>query len=318
MIARLPVVVLNIHSRCNCRCTMCDIWKVSESREMPLPFVEELARSFAGLSVETVALTGGEPLMHTRVFDICAVLRRQGVRVMLLTSGLLVERFAAEIARSVDELIVSLDGPRAVHDRIRGVAGGFDLIGRGLGAVRRRQPGFRAGARCTVQKQNHGCLCETVDAARELGFGSISFLAVDLHSAAFNRARPLDGEQRSCFALGRAEIETLEREVSRLIAAGDPMLADSPDHLRRIVHRFRGYAGLEGHRAPRCNAPWTSAVVEVDGTVRPCFFHPPVGRSEGDLISILNSAPAEQFRSSLNVAQNPVCRTCTCSMYRAA
>lgn len=29
--------------------------------------------------------------------------------------------------------------------------------------------------------------------------------------------------------------------------------------------------------APGCNAPWVSALIETDGTVRPCFFHRSLG-----------------------------------------
>jgi hypothetical protein len=34
---------------------------------------------------------------------------------------------------------------------------------------------------------------------------------------------------------------------------------------------------LKSHVAPRCNAPWVSAVVETDGAVRPCFFQQAIG-----------------------------------------
>src|SRR5271154_7597199 len=27
MLASMPILVLNVHSHCNCRCVMCDIWK---------------------------------------------------------------------------------------------------------------------------------------------------------------------------------------------------------------------------------------------------------------------------------------------------
>ncbi|HYM11884.1 MAG TPA: SPASM domain-containing protein, partial [Bryobacterales bacterium] len=69
--------------------------------------------------------------------------------------------------------------------------------------------------------------------------------------------------------------------------------------------------------APRCNAPWVSAVVESDGTVRPCFFHQPVGSVRGrGLREVLNSPQAVEFRRSLDVSTNPICRRCVCSLYR--
>jgi Fe-coproporphyrin III synthase len=68
--------------------------------------------------------------------------------------------------------------------------------------------------------------------------------------------------------------------------------------------------------SPVCNAPWTSAVVESDGTVRPCFFHAPIGRigNGTGFRDVLNGPQAIAFRASLDIATNPVCRQCVCSL----
>ena len=63
--------------------------------------------------------------------------------------------------------------------------------------------------------------------------------------------------------------------------AGSGFVLENPDKLRRIVHHFRAHLGLAEPVAPRCNAPWVSAVIESDGTVRPCFFHEPIGNATG-------------------------------------
>jgi radical SAM protein with 4Fe4S-binding SPASM domain len=86
--------------------------------------------------------------------------------------------------------------------------------------------------------------------------------------------------------------------------------------LRRIVHHFRAHLGLAEHVAPRCNAPWVSAVVEASGDVRPCFFHPAIGNThQGTLQEIVNGPAAFRFRAALDVATNPVCRSCVCSLH---
>ena len=46
-LASLPILALSVHSACNCRCVMCDIWKANaEKREI----------SFADLSLRKVKL----------------------------------------------------------------------------------------------------------------------------------------------------------------------------------------------------------------------------------------------------------------------
>jgi MoaA/NifB/PqqE/SkfB family radical SAM enzyme len=117
------------------------------------------------------------------------------------------------------------------------------------------------------------------------------------------------------------ELAALEAEIERLIAyppsAG--FVRESPAKLRRIAAHFRAHYGLEPPVAPRCNAPWVSAVVEHTGDVRPCFFHPSLGNTaQASLRDILNSPRARQFRASLDVASNPTCQRCVCSLYHAS
>src|SRR5262249_1702520 len=86
--------------------------------------------------------------------------------------------------------------------------------------------------------------------------------------------------------------------------------------LRRIARHFRAHLGLAAAEAPRCNAPWVSAVLESDGTVRPCFFHRAIGNArEHTLGEVLNSREAVSFRRSLDIAADPPCRRCVCSLY---
>lgn len=82
------------------------------------------------------------------------------------------------------------------------------------------------------------------------------------------------------------------------------------------VHHFRSHLGLLPPVAPRCNAPWVSAILESDGTVRPCFFHRPIGKVGKDisLVEVLNGPEAIRFRVDLDISSNAVCRRCVCSL----
>jgi radical SAM protein with 4Fe4S-binding SPASM domain len=56
-------------------------------------------------------------------------------------------------------------------------------------------------------------------------------------------------------------------------------------------------------------------VVEADGAVRPCFFHPVQGNiRQAALPELLNGAQAVAFRRGLDMDTNPVCRQCVCSL----
>jgi MoaA/NifB/PqqE/SkfB family radical SAM enzyme len=312
---RLPILVLEPHNRCNCRCVMCDIWKIADAREIG---AAELGRHLADierLGVEWVVFTGGEPLMHSDLFQLSTMLRGRGIRTTILSNGLLLEPNAARIVEATDEVIVSLDGPAKIHDEIRRVPGAFESLAAGVGAIRRLAPGFPIGARCTVQSGNAAHLRATVQAARDMGLRSVSFLAADLSSTAFNRPVEWPARRQSAVA---PELAALESEMDSLIAGypADGFILESPEKLRRIVGHFRAHYGLAPHVAPRCNAPWVSAVVESNGDVRPCFFHAVIGNTAGTTLgAVLNGAQAVAFREGLRIADNPTCQRCVCSLY---
>ena len=317
-IERLPILILYPHSRCNCRCVMCDIWKAAGVQEISVEDLERHAADIEALQVEWVVFSGGEPLMHTDLFRLARRLRQLGARTTVLSTGLLLEKHAAAIAECADDVIVSLDGPSEIHNLIRRVPNAFEELAFGVAALHQANPEFPVAARCTVQKQNAAHLRGTVQAARMLGLRSISFLAADLTSTAFNRPGGWSAQRQAQISLSVEEIAALEEEIEALIRedAGGFVL-EKPEKLRRIVRHFRAHLGLEEPVAPRCNAPWVSAVVEADGTVRPCFFHRPLGKlGERSLLQVLNGPEAVEFRRTLDVSQNPVCRQCVCSLYR--
>jgi MoaA/NifB/PqqE/SkfB family radical SAM enzyme len=102
------------------------------------------------LHVQRVVLSGGEALMHQNLWLLCELLRELSpdLRITLLSTGLLLKVFASDVVRWCDEVIVSIDGSRAVHDAIRRVPRAFDRLAEGIAALRAAQAGYPVAARC--------------------------------------------------------------------------------------------------------------------------------------------------------------------------
>ena len=93
-------------------------------------------------------------------------------------------------------------------------------------------------------------------------------------------------------------------------------IAETPEKLRRLPRYFAALNGDGDFPTTTCNAPWVSTVVEADGTVRPCFFHNPLGNiHEQSLETILNAEAAQAFRRRLDVTRDAICRKCVCTLY---
>ena len=279
----LPVVVLMPHSRCNCRCVMCDIWKANDRRE-------ELSRddfaphvqAFDKLGVRSVVFSGGEALLHSNLWSLCELFKERDIRITLLSTGLSLRQHAREVVSWCDEVIVSVDGPPPVHDQIRDIPQAFDRLAGGVEALRRIDPGYRVTARCVVQRLNYRHLPETIEAARRVPLDQISFLAADVSSEAFNRPTGWDDARAAQVSLEPEQARELERIIEELIDGSrvdieSGFIAESPDKLRRIARHFLALNDQCEPAPPTCNAPWVSTVIEADGTVRPCFL-PPAAR----------------------------------------
>ncbi len=175
-------------------------------------------------------------------------------------------------------------------------------------------------ARCVIQHGNFFDLPNIIEAAHEMGVDRLSFLAVDVSTTAFNRPAPWDQERIARVALSQREIsefeDILESTISLYAADfGNGFIAESPEKLRLLPRYFAALNGDAEFPETFCNAPWVSTVIEASGTVRPCFFHSSLGNIyDKPLKEILNSEQAIDFRRSLDVKTNPICRKCTCSL----
>jgi MoaA/NifB/PqqE/SkfB family radical SAM enzyme len=303
---------------------MCDIWQRTDGRELQAASLERHRDSLRTLEVRQVVLSGGEPLLNRDLPAICDFFRGLGIRVTLLTTGLLLNKKASLVAAGVDEIIISIDGPATIHNAIRRIPRAFETIAQGIHAVRAIRPAMPIACRTTVQKQNHTHLRATVEAAHALTLDSISFLPADVSSGAFNREDGWAPDRQNEIALNSSELAALEDEIEALIASHQSdikthFITESEAKLRRLATRFREHLEGTPPQSPTCNAPWVSTVMEVDGTLRPCFFHPPIASTDHHTLEeAINSQASQSFRSHLDVGTNPICQRCVCSLnYRA-
>jgi MoaA/NifB/PqqE/SkfB family radical SAM enzyme len=320
-IYNLPIVVMMPHSRCNCRCVMCDIWKANhEKKEISTKDLQKHVRHFKRLDVREVVFSGGEALMHSNLWKLCEILRELGIKITLLSTGLMLERNAKDIISNCDEVIVSLDGSQPVHDKIRNIPQGFEKLAAGVKEIKRMKSAFRITGRCVLQRYNYHDFINIVRSAKDICLDQISFLAADVSTTAFNHVEPWTKERVSEVALNVSETNEFEKIVLQSFDVlkyeyVERYIAESPSKMKKIVQYYKAVNGLNDYPGTVCNAPWVSVVIESDGRVMPCFFHKAYGNIyENDFMEIINSAEAIAFRKNLDMNNDPVCKKCVCSL----
>jgi len=107
---------VSLTDKCNLRCTYCmpaeGLPWLSRTERLSDDEILRLASVFVGLGVQTIRLTGGEPMVHPTLIDVIARLAGLAPRpeIALTTNGIgLAGRGAAMRAAGLDRLNVSLD-----------------------------------------------------------------------------------------------------------------------------------------------------------------------------------------------------------------
>jgi MoaA/NifB/PqqE/SkfB family radical SAM enzyme len=318
----MPVLVLMPHSRCNCRCVMCDIWKANtDKKELSTEDLQKHIHSFQQLDVKRVALSGGEALLHSNLWAFCDALKKIGIKISLLSTGVTLKNHAADVASYCDDVIVSLDGSPAVHNQIRNIPNAFEKLAEGVRALKQIDPSFKVTARSVLQKSNFRDFEGILKTAYELGLQEISFLPADVSSSAFNRADPWQTDRVEQVALDLQEADELEKIIRDSIHKFEDLyingfIAEGPERMLQIPQHYKAVLGKVNYPATKCNAPWVSAVIESNGDVLPCFFHKAYGNiHEHTFEEVINSEKAVQFRRQLDISRNETCQKCVCALH---
>ena len=162
---RKPIVVWNLTRRCNLKCIHC--YSDSDAREYPGELTWEqrigVLDDLAQFGVPGVLLSGGEPLIYPRFFELATYARSKGLRLTLSTNGTLIDRETAQRIKDTGFAYVgiSLDGIGATHDHFRGREGAFV---KSVEAFRHcKAVGQKVGLRLTLSSHNIADLDRILD-----------------------------------------------------------------------------------------------------------------------------------------------------------
>ncbi len=130
---RYPLIVTwPITNRCNLRCRYCEEWKKAGD-EMSTEEIKELITELKELGTVRISLSGGEPLVREDIGEIIDFIKENDMSVVLTSNGTLVPEKIEEI-KNADVVKLSIEGEKAIHDRIRG-EGSFENVIKAAGTI---------------------------------------------------------------------------------------------------------------------------------------------------------------------------------------
>ena len=134
---------IKVTENCNSRCITCNVWKNKPKNELTTKEIENIFYHLKEIGIKLIGFTGGECLLRE---DIGELIRKAkeivGGKVYIITNGILLEKKAEILLENgVDYISVSLDGLEKTDEKIRGVAGHYQKVIKGIETLKSLTPG---------------------------------------------------------------------------------------------------------------------------------------------------------------------------------
>jgi len=184
--------VVQVHPtlRCNLSCTHCYSSSApSKAATLPPAELVTILRRLRAEGYGVLSFSGGEPLVYRGLSEVASEARGMGYRVNLITNGLLLTPKRVEaLSQWVSLVGVSLDGPKPLHDSIRG-SGTFERALGGAAVLRQQQIPF--GIAHTVTSASLPHLPELVDLSLSAGASLLQLHPLTLEGRAASNCAEL-------------------------------------------------------------------------------------------------------------------------------
>jgi MoaA/NifB/PqqE/SkfB family radical SAM enzyme len=164
------VLMLHLLGRCNLECHHCYMEGSPRRQEqLPLESVLRVIGECQTLGIQTLFLTGGEPLLYRGLPQVLETAASCiGVKTTVCTNGILLSPRQAVLFHNCGVRVnISIDGPPDFHDRFRNLTGAFRSSERGVHAA--INAGVPVTIISTISRANLDSLEFLVDWATKVG-----------------------------------------------------------------------------------------------------------------------------------------------------
>jgi uncharacterized protein len=324
---KLPIksMCLNVAHDCNMRCEYCFAQTGGFGHERALmnpdtaiQAVDFLVRESGERTNLEMDFFGGEPLMawdavtaavtRAKQYD-GRTLPRKFFRFTITTNGMLLDdEKIAYINSNMSNVVLSADGRRSVHDKLRSTVNGrptYDLV----------MPKFKKLIESRIQPGKTDYYVRGTFTAYNLDFTE-DVLALAAEGFRHISLEPVSADESLPYALKREHLDRIREEYDRLATA---MIANSENHenfnfFHFLIDLEQGPCAVKRLRG--CGAGGEYVAVTPEGDVYPC--HQFVGDEKwrmGDIFGGKLNEDIERHFLATNIYTKPKCKHCWARFY---
>jgi radical SAM protein with 4Fe4S-binding SPASM domain len=260
----LDRIAIQLTMYCNLECKMCSVWEVKR-HGVPFDLAKQLLAEARSLGARTFVPFGAESFMRKDFLDIVEHAHAVGYWYQpIVTNGTMItEAHLDRLARCPSvKLHISIDGPRDVHDELRG-AGNYD---KSVATARRCvERGVAVGLSGVILRETLAQLEHIVDLAADLRIAEVSFQPFQTEISGLHKDIPRFSLQHEAKEAITARLAALHAHAARrnVWVFTEALFGVIPDYL------------VFGKRPiPRggCGLPSKLLLVDWRGDIYPCFF----------------------------------------------
>ena len=283
----VPFATLEVTSKCNSRCKTCNVWRLQANQDEnrgelnPEEFCAVLEQ-LSKLGCQGVELHGGEPTLRKDLPELVSGCTRLGMGTVFATNGLsMTEQLATELVEAgLKQIRFSLEGPREIHNLIRGREDAFDKQMQAIEAMHRadRTNKVTKIINTTISSMNIPGIEDIIDVARQVQIKYVVvFLASVVGPDVAEQTNEIFGEdvayRRSLLdeELLIHDPDLIERKRAQLLQRAqeqDIRLNNSTFFTMPVSAVMRG---IKRHPGP-CFRIYDACTVDSFGDVLPCEY----------------------------------------------
>ncbi len=267
---KLDELAVELTVYCNLKCKMCSVWELRQ-HGVPFELAKKLLEQARALGADVFTPCGAESFMRKDFLDLVEHAHALGYRTQdIVTNGTMITSAHLDRLEHCPSvyLHISIDGPREVHDDLRGEGNYDKSVACARECVRR---GVRVGLSGVLMRETLDHAFHLLDLAKDVGVDEVSFQPFQEEISGPDKDIPrftLKRTKKEAIAEKLAEIGRYARERGVRIFT-EAMFGVIPDYL------------VDGKRPippGGCYVPSKALLVDFRGDVYPCFFM----RSEAD------------------------------------
>lgn len=236
---------LRLTNKCNLKCTYCSIWN-RKTKEMS---TEEVFNIIDSVSKDCcfIHLSGGEPLLRKDIGAIISHIDKQdGIFLTIATNGYYLKE-KLDVIKKVNLVVLSLDGPRQLHDSLRG-EGSYDKVIEALDICKRNN--IKAAVNMTLTSRNLDYINDVIVLAGKYS-AKVLFEPILQHELAGKDMQELLLDRRKY----QKSLDSIKSKNSIMMST-------------QCINYLKQYPSFK--RRMKCWAGLSFFLIDVNGDVYPC------------------------------------------------